>query len=160
MTDFRALCEELMNEAIYLGELPYEQDMNPELLARVQAALAQPEPEVLADEEWEALKDRLLDRHKTVGYQGEVFIYDRDFDVALDDVRQELDRYARPAIKPVPVSERLPGPEDCDEEGRCWLRGNVEGDWRLVDPSNTGVPQLKYCFSHWLPRHALPVPLP
>jgi len=45
MTDFRALCEELMNEAIYLGELPYEQDMNPELLARVQAALTQPEPE-------------------------------------------------------------------------------------------------------------------
>jgi hypothetical protein len=45
MTDFRALCEELMHEAIYLGELPYEQDMNPELLARVQAALTQPEPE-------------------------------------------------------------------------------------------------------------------
>jgi hypothetical protein len=27
-----------------------------------------------------------------------------------------------------------------------------------MDPSNTGVPQLKYCFSHWLPYYALPVP--
>jgi len=23
-------------------------------------------------------------------------------------------------IEPVPVAERLPGPEDCDAEGRCW----------------------------------------
>jgi|AACY02.11.fsa_nt_gi hypothetical protein len=42
-TDFRTLCAELMNEAIYLGELPYEQDVHPELLTRARAALAQPE---------------------------------------------------------------------------------------------------------------------
>lgn len=59
---------------------------------------------------------------------------------------------------PVPVSERLPRPEDCDAEGRCWLCGKVEGDWRLLNPENTGVPQLKYCFTHWLPAHALPLP--
>ena len=61
---------------------------------------------------------------------------------------------------PVRVSERLPGPEDCDAEGRCWLYGKVKGDWRLIDPNNSGVPQLKYCFSHWLPANALPLPAP
>lgn len=61
-------------------------------------------------------------------------------------------------LQPVPVSERLPRLEDCDAEGRCWLCGKVEGDWRLINPSKSGVPQLKYCFSHWLPAHALPQP--
>jgi hypothetical protein len=60
--------------------------------------------------------------------------------------------------QPVPVSERLPGPEDCDSEDRCWLCGKVEGDWRLISVVNPGVPHLKYCFSHWLPHWALPVP--
>ena len=60
--------------------------------------------------------------------------------------------------KPVPVSERLPGPEDCDAEGRCWMCGKVEGDWRLISTDNPGAPQLKYVFSHWLPHWALPVP--
>jgi hypothetical protein len=49
-TDFRTLCAELMNEAIYLGELPYEQDVHPELLTRARAALAQPEPVAPTDE--------------------------------------------------------------------------------------------------------------
>jgi hypothetical protein len=65
---------------------------------------------------------------------------------------------ASTAVQPVAVSERLPGPEDCDLEGRCWLCGKVEGDWRLLSVVNPGVPHLKYCFSHWLPHWALPVP--
>jgi hypothetical protein len=63
------------------------------------AALAQPEPEGPTDEEWEALKERLFDHYRTVGYQGELFIYDRDFDLALDDARQELARWGRPDIR-------------------------------------------------------------
>jgi len=34
----------------------------------------------------------------------------------LPRIRAVLARWGRPSIKPVPVSERLPGPEDCDEE--------------------------------------------
>jgi hypothetical protein len=45
MADFRALCAELMDEAIYLGSLPYEQDPDPDLIVRARAALAQPEPQ-------------------------------------------------------------------------------------------------------------------
>jgi hypothetical protein len=70
-----------------------------------------------------------------------------------------LARWGGAAVpQPVPVSERLPGPEDCDSEDRCWLCGKVEGDWRLMSVVNPGVPHLKYCFSHWLPHWALPVP--
>jgi hypothetical protein len=63
--------------------------------------------------------------------------------------------------QPVAVSERPWEREGwCDEQGRCWLRGKVEGDWRLLHPTNSGVPQLKYCFSHSLPHNALPLPTP
>jgi hypothetical protein len=70
----------------------------------------------------------------------------------------ELWGHATPQPSPVPVAERLPGPEDCDAGGRCWLCGKVEGEWRLISAFNPGVPHLKYCFSHWLPHNALPAP--
>ena len=77
--------------------------------------------------------------------------------------------------EPVPVSERLPGPEDCDAEGRCWLL-TVEDDypqWRLHSiqgaqpggamiwvPVDRSPGVMVDCFytSHWLPAHALPLP--
>ena len=74
--------------------------------------------------------------------------------------RAVLARWGRPAAAPVPLSERLPGSEDCDAEGRCWMLGKIEGDWRLVSTINPGIPKLKYCFSHWLPANALPLPTP
>jgi len=52
-TNFRALCEELMNEAIYLGAIPYDQAPNPELIAQARAALAQPEPAPTDEEAWQ-----------------------------------------------------------------------------------------------------------
>ena len=79
-------------------------------------------------------------------------------------------------LAPVPVSERLPGPEDCDAEGRCWLltvedeypqwrlhsiEGNQPGGatmiWVPVD-SSPGVMVDCFYTSHWLPAHALPLP--
>lgn len=62
--------------------------------------------------------------------------------------------------QPVAVSER-PWERDgwCDEQGRCWLQGKIEGDWRLINPIKSGwIPLLKYCFSRSLPAHALPLP--
>lgn len=61
-----------------------------------------------------------------------------------------------PIPAPIPVSERLPEPEDCDAEGRCWW-GDAGDDqfvpsWRLCEqPDDTH-------FNHWLPAHALPLP--
>jgi hypothetical protein len=62
----------------------------------------------------------------------------------------------RPAIEPVPVSERLPGPEDCDAEGLCWW---WEPDCEQPEAWCIGLPE--YCSSstHWLPHWALPVPV-
>ena len=57
--------------------------------------------------------------------------------------------------QPVPVSERLPGPEDCDAEGRCWWYGEG-GDmvgWTL-DAEGPSYYRAKY----WLPAHALQAP--
>jgi hypothetical protein len=65
-----------------------------------------------------------------------------------------------PVAQPVPVSERLPGPEDCDEQGRCWLGGDqlASGSptWILGYPAwASRFPDVHYC---WLPAHALPTP--
>ncbi len=62
-------------------------------------------------------------------------------------------------LAPIPVSER-PWERDgfCDAEGRCWLLGKIEGDWRLINANNSGVPKLSYCFSHCLHANALPLP--
>ena len=102
--------------------------------------LSQPEPEGPTDEEWEALKERAWDRYRTVGYQGELFIYDRDFDTALDDVLQKLAHYAHPTIEPVPVSERLPELRGMFERILCVARssggltvGNIQLAGRLID---------------------------
>jgi hypothetical protein len=72
-------------------------------------------------------------------------------DAVLSFTRAVLARWGRPAVEPVPVSERLPGPEDCDADGRCWF---WDWGWELLDRTygcNSGR-------SHWLPHNALPVP--
>jgi hypothetical protein len=60
------------------------------------------------------------------------------------------------STQPIPVSERLPGPEDCDAEGRCWWHGEG-GDmvgWTYQDSEGFSY----YKATHWLPAHALPQP--
>ena len=74
----------------------------------------------------------------------------------------ELLQQCHPA--PVPVSERLPGPEDCDAEGRCWWlkeRANPDHDllmptWHLQRQGPAGTRFFR--FTHWCPFHALPLP--
>jgi hypothetical protein len=73
--------------------------------------------------------------------------------------RAVLARWGTPAIEPVQVSERLPGPEDCDAEGRCWMFDPCDRGWwcyREALPSD-GDPEP---FAHWLPHWALPMPAP
>ena len=71
-----------------------------------------------------------------------------------------LENYARPAIKPVPVTERLPGPEDYDAENRCWwfcpaaiLPSGQCAYWCLAPADGS-----RSWFTHWLPHQALPIP--
>ena len=70
--------------------------------------------------------------------------------------RAVLARWGRPAAAPVPVSERLPGPEDCDAEGRCWLGGRLLGTgtptWLLGYPD--WVERFPDVHRFWLPANA------
>ena len=83
--------------------------------------------------------------------------------------RAVLARWGRPAIEPVSVSERLPGPEDClgrpwegTDAGFCWwFYPGLEG-WRLMVATRweDGAYQnwTPPGATHWLPHHALPLP--
>ena len=78
-------------------------------------------------------------------------------DVCAEDIADlcgaVLARCGRPAVKPVPVSERMPGEGDCDSEGRCWLTSvDVEPGWVTDNPEQCTN------WTHWLPYHSLPVP--
>jgi len=86
---------------------------------------------------------------------------------AVDHVRAVLARWGRPAIQPVPVSERLPGAKDCNAEGRCWFwhPGHKQDDfidgWILLDPKWAGSRRDSddsLIYTHWLPHHAIPTP--
>jgi hypothetical protein len=143
-TDWKALCAELTNElhkhtSLYDGH-------ESELVARARTALAHPEPVGPTDEELHQLWLDLYAFHDgpTSGDVAEI-------------ARAVLARFGRPTIPPIPVSERLPGAEDCDAEGRCWWHAphrvsaahwiyRRKGRW----------PEQQY--THWLPVHALPLP--
>ena len=52
---------------------------------------------------------------------------------------------------PVPVSERLPGPEDCLDEGWAWFFNPRIGWVQATQPVHS-------TYTHWLPAYALPLP--
>ena len=171
MTDFRALCAELVDD-LELCDWPYKlkETIRADIdraravlarwgtsnLAETRSSLGGMPTPVPADkgEVEELVVDELVKRLRTKAATEK--LNRCHYSAILLARAANLLEQRHPA--PVPVSERLPVPGDCDAEGRCWLRGKVEGDWRLLDPNNSGVPQLKYCFSHWLPAHALPLP--
>jgi hypothetical protein len=76
----------------------------------------------------------------------------------VDLVRRALTRWGRPAVEPVPVAERLPGPEDCDDQGRCWWLDrplkNGPAHWMLRRQDDG----LLIPFIAWAPHWAIPVP--
>ena len=57
---------------------------------------------------------------------------------------------------PVPVSERLPGPEDCTAQGWCWVLYQGFATWTLEPPLGQDGKHTGY--THWLPANALPLP--
>ena len=73
------------------------------------------------------------------------------------DIAEELEgavlaRWGHPqTLQPVAVSERLPGPEDCLDEGWAWFFNQRIGWRQAVLPVSPG-------YTHWLPANALPTP--
>ena len=161
--DYRALCselaQELVNEYGYCTEwekgLPLCESNVSELLNRARAALAQPEPVAPTDEELPmpaAIRDmpEQQQRWYALGW------------------RAALARHGTPTIQPVSVSERLPEPEDCDAEGRCWwwhpahIEDDFDNDWVLLNHEWAGLvlrdSDNSPIYTHWLPANALPTP--
>ena len=83
---------------------------------------------------------------------------EREMCESVNRASLNLDRAAelleRQQPQPVPVSERLPGPEDCDALGDCWWYAEDYG-WELQDREHP----LGEC-THWLPANAIPLPTP
>ena len=128
---FRAVCAELLAAWQKGGDI-----FGP--MNRARALLAQPEPEGPTDEElWEL-------------YQGPGTFSPVEY------ARSVLARWGHPTPRPVPVSERLPGPKDCTARGWCWTFYKGFGTWALEPPLGQDGKHTGY--THWLPANALPLP--
>ena len=163
MTDFRALCAELVEA---WDDLPWEWESdfkgtvagihsdlyNDVAVARARALLAEPVAEGPTDDE----VDAWADANDFVQGHGDhpCGFWIKDDDLGMI-VRAALARWGHPTPQPVAVSERLPGPEDCDEQGQCWWYGEGADmfGWTL-DTEGASYYRAKF----WLPANALPIP--
>lgn len=174
MKDFRTLCD----KAVQLWAVTYDMES---VIDEMRFALAQPEPEGLTDEELLCIAAEAIDGYGNCGIKpGE---YEEVTEQAVEAYGSELIAYARavlarwgnhPAkpdtsLQPIPVSERLPEPEDCDGQGMCWWwhpshrESDAPEGW-MQRPREWGFVRVRYISdgalvcTHWLPAHALPLP--
>ena len=149
-TDFRALCAELADSVELLLEMrPLDAKpmaITEDRLIRARAALAAPEQGPTLDDA--ELRIAYAIGAKTrwrEGFPEAWGLTDMERAAHIAGLHSVLAavlaRWGRPVVEPVPVSERLPRPEDCDDQGRCW--------W---------LARLPFPFTHWVPHWALPVP--
>ena len=171
MTNYKQLCSELLKSyEILLGDLKFDN----RLAKRARAALAEPEPKTatkaeldkFVEEYWGSMKGFYPGGHETIYTPFELIAREHFANFACD----VLARWGNPpespdsSLQPIPVSERLPGPGDCDREGNVWA-------WRRFDPEGDMDNGDHWClafhewlededcgFTHWLPAHALPLP--
>ena len=125
-------------------------------LKKIRGIGAQPEPEGLTDEELLRTYGKAKRDHC---YEGDADDWPKKSERAatVAGLRAAIaaDRAHHPTHQPVAVSERLPGPEDCDEQGRCFFHsvGRAWRDWYLLKVSSASETE-----THWLPFNALPLP--
>ena len=135
--DYRAMCAELSRlDGHCVVDCTEEWA---DAMCRLRAALAQPEPapEEPTDEELDEL----------------YFYIDARYVASWRHyARAALAKWGTLTPQPVAVSERLPGPEDCLDEGWAWFFNKRIGWRQAVLPVSPG-------YTHWLPANALPTPI-
>jgi hypothetical protein len=75
----------------------------------------------------------------------------------MDDLRDRVRAaIGTPPLAPVPMSERMPGPEDCDNQGKCWFFFLLSDDptWTLEHYTSALCSGRFYRLPHW----AIPLP--
>jgi hypothetical protein len=140
------------------------------MLDRTAAALAQPEPQGPTQAELRTFACKWWHSFGFVKNKATcTWVIDQIAPEHFADFSRDLlARWGRPAIEPVPVSERLPGPEDVNDDGEVWVEepaydyplgdtGDYDsepGRWVLRPLSSLD----KRFKRRWLPHWALPVP--
>lgn len=131
------------------------------------SCLAQAESEGVTDEEILSLADDCgFEPQEITAWDGKSRTVDHGWECTdaqlLTFACAIQQRSARPAIEPVPVSERLPGAEDCIQRANdhwCWgqerslLTGQAAARWRLMRVSSLEDEAVA-----WLPHWFLPIP--
>jgi hypothetical protein len=135
MTDYKQLCADLLAWSEKTSSHYYSQ---PGVIIRARAALAEPEPEGPTDEEiMELMPQQMRDDLAAARWGNHPESPDS-------------------STQPIPVIERLPGPDDCNSKGECWWLHPGDEDcgafWTLFDG------RYRVGCTHWLPAHALPQP--
>ena len=70
----------------------------------------------------------------------------------------EIDKTIENNIQPISFNDRLPGDEDVDEDGCCWL-WNKAGHYWALDYVRTQIKEnLSSCYTCWLPYSAIVFP--
>jgi hypothetical protein len=66
------------------------------------------------------------------------------------------------SVNPIPISERMPEPKDCNGSGMFWAWAeNVDNVWELTDRDGMNWENFHHHgYTHWLPYWALPLPSP
>jgi hypothetical protein len=134
MTDYRALCAELLEWA---EQTSAHYVVHPDVILRARAALAEQPVEPTDEELWAVGND---------DFRANCYPTD-----AIHYARAVLARWGQPAATPIPVAERLPGPKDLDREGTCWMFHPINLHYCLCVPDPSA-------HTHWLPANALPTP--
>jgi hypothetical protein len=174
MTDLHALITELANELDHNRQcLLDDRRVTHPLADKAHAALAEPEPEGPTDEELLELMPQQM--HEDLAAAARAMAEQAGTDSTrvkgvmriilnrhiVDLAHAALARWGnRSAPQPIPVSERLPGPGDCDAEGRCWLGGKqlAPEDPTWILGFAVWAKRFPEIHRYWLPAHALPVP--
>jgi len=132
----------------------------PECVREMRHQLAQPEPVAPTASDVTELFYRHMGEGSEVGFE--------------NAIAEALARYGTPTIQSVPVSERLPGAEDCapwpdepDATNWCWAAKCVDGGWEWTQLSMLGLGSDTLGriiagggWTHWAPHWALLVPTP
>jgi hypothetical protein len=115
------------------------------------------------DEIKASFRDWSKERH---GFESE------PFDAVIEWTQFVLARHGCPTFQPIPVSERLPGPEDCTPWpdtttiSWCWVATDDDGEWGWnqcsIGPSDFGDNLSRIMrgrgYTHWAPWWAFPLP--